>query len=252
MSVKEEEENDDEIKFPHLTRDHVMNCSFSSWHAKFKHISPRARVIKPLPVSFIQYLNEDGLMLPQDSQTIGKLTLLDSDSESDGSGSDFVDEGFSEEDPSETFSELHEEIKSVMTALGGSVVPKLNWSSPKDALWITADKTLKCTSPNDIYMLLKSSDFIVHDLERAFESCQEDDPAPMGINEYELVLKKWFNAQPSMEFRCFVQDSTLVAVSQRDVNHYDFLQQQTTQIVALAARLFEDHLRNNFPDSNCK
>lgn len=241
------EEN--KISFPYLTRNHIMNCSFSAWHAKFKNISPRARVIKPLPISFIQYLNEDGLMLPQDSKSVGKFEELDSDSET--SASSFEDEGFSEEDPTETFKELHEQIEQCMAALGGAVVPKLNWSSPKDALWITADKTLKCTSPNDIYLLLKSSDFIVHDLEQAFESC-DDEPEALLPNEFELVLKKWFNAQPSMEFRCFVKDSKLIAVTQRDTNHYDFLSTQTTEIVRLASNMFKNHLRERFPDPHCK
>lgn len=249
---------ENEIKFPYLTREHIMHCSFSAWHAKFKHISPRARVIKPLPLSFIEYLNEDGLVLPQDSRTITKKIeeLLDSDA---SDTSDFEDEGFSEEDPTESFVELHEQIQREMRALGGAVVPKLNWSTPKDALWITADKTLKCTSPNDIYLLLKSSDFIVHDLERAFESCDGEGAdgdhggpvTPLRLHEHELVLKKWFNAQPSMEFRCFVKEGRLVAISQRDVNHYAFLTQQTEQIVLLASRLHRDHLADHFPDPNC-
>ena len=29
--------------------------------------------------------------------------------------------------------------------LGGAVVPKLNWSAPKDAIWLSPDKQLKCT-----------------------------------------------------------------------------------------------------------
>lgn len=233
-----------DIAFPYLSREHVMNCSFSFWHARFRHISPRARIIRPLPVSFLQYLNEDGLMLPQDSRTVGKLEELSSDS-----GSEFEDEGFSEEDPTESFQELHERIRKEMEALGGAVVPKLNWSSPKDALWITADKTLKCTSPSDIYLLLKSSDFIVHDLEEPFKACNGE-PMPMKADEYELVLKKWFNAQPSMEFRCFVKDSHLVAVSQRDINYYDFLTSTTSDVASLAARMLEEHLKHGFPDPN--
>lgn len=239
---------DNGIKFPYLTRKHVLNCSFSAWHSKLKHISPRARIIKPLPGSFIRYLNEDGLMLPQDYKVEAKIEQLDSESDSHTT---FGDEGFSEEDPTDAFQELHEQIGSSIKALGGSVVPKLNWSSPKDALWISADKTLKCTSPSDIYLLLKSSDFIVHDLEQAFESC-DDDSRPLGTHEFELVLKKWFNAQPSMEFRCFVKESRLIAVSQRDVNFYDFLADESPHIMRLALSLVDDHLRSKFPDPNCR
>ena len=34
-------------------------------------------------------------------------------------------------DPTATFKELHDEIESIISELGGSVVPKLNWSSPR-------------------------------------------------------------------------------------------------------------------------
>ncbi|CCG80865.1 Cell division cycle protein 123 [Taphrina deformans PYCC 5710] len=234
-----------EIKFPYLTRAHVMNCSFSRWHGKYKHISPRARVIKPLPAAFIQYLNEDGLMLPQDSRTMKRFEALSSDSEA----SDFEDEGFEEEDPTDAFRELHDTIEREIRALGGAVVPKLNWSTPKDALWITADKTLKCTSPDDIYLLLKSSDFIVHDLDHAFDDCVDGAAEALAPPEVELVLKKWFNAQPSMEFRCFVGARRLVAVSQRDVNHYDFLEAEGGTLLRLAQDLYGRHLAT-FPDPN--
>ena len=48
-------------------------------------------------------------------------------------------------------------------------MPKLNWSAPKDACWISATNSMECRSANDVYLLLKSSDFVVHDLEQVFE-----------------------------------------------------------------------------------
>jgi len=52
------------------------------------------------------------------------------------------------------------------------VVPKLDWSAPKDATWISATNSMECRTPNDVY-LLKSSDFITHDLEQAFDGCED-------------------------------------------------------------------------------
>jgi len=46
----------------------------------------------------------------------------------------------------------------------GAVFPKLNWSSPKDATWISTTGTLKCETVSEIFLLLKSSDYITHDL----------------------------------------------------------------------------------------
>jgi hypothetical protein len=69
---------------------------------------------------------------------------------------------------------LHDKIKSTIAELDGSVVPKLNWSAPKDATWISATNSMECQVPNDIYLLLKSSDFVTHDLEHAFDDCEDE------------------------------------------------------------------------------
>lgn len=70
---------------------------------------------------------------------------------------------------------------------------------------------LKCTAPSEVYTLLKSSDFISHDLDRAkvFEGCellQGEDPE----YELELVLRKWYPVDRSRELRCFVRREILL------------------------------------------
>ena len=40
----------------------------------------------------------------------------------------------------------------------------LNWSCPKDATWVAFNNNLKCSNLSQLYLLLKSSDFVVHDL----------------------------------------------------------------------------------------
>ncbi len=55
-----------------------------------------------------------------------------------------------------------------------------------------------------------------------------------------LVLRAFFNPLPSLEFRCFVKDRTLVAITQRDLNHYAFLNSLRGAIVARVQELFAD------------
>ena len=50
-------------EFPPLTGQDVVNCSFSSWYAKYHRLSPRARIIKPLPEEFLSFLKSDGIVL---------------------------------------------------------------------------------------------------------------------------------------------------------------------------------------------
>jgi hypothetical protein len=122
-------------------------------------------------------------------------------------------------------------------------------------------QALKCQCPADVYLLLKSSEFISHDLDHAFDECidyepekdeepvedaatspppqddlaelaaqlalqeqhtsatdsSDDDEGPTSPtrrknspNEFELVLKKWFEMPKSQEWRCFVKDRELV------------------------------------------
>jgi len=89
----------------------------------------------------------------------------------------------------------------------------LNWSSPKDATWIHDSHTMNCHTVGDIYLLLKSSDFIIHDLLHAWDNVQN---IPVNhVTKYQLILRKWSQLHPSMEFRCFVSYHTLIAISQR-------------------------------------
>ena len=71
---------------------------------------------------------------------------------------------------------------------------------------------MKCTSPADVYSLLKSSDFVTHDLsvDSVFDGCVDGDGVPEGGYRLELVLRKWFAMDPSREMRAFVRDSVLV------------------------------------------
>lgn len=90
--------------------------------------------------------------------------------------------------------------------------------SLQDASWILpASSPLKCTSPSDVYLLLKSSDFISHDIseEHVFDGCEtetESQHSEMPPYELELVLRKWYAVDRSRELRCFVRQNVLLGI----------------------------------------
>jgi hypothetical protein len=107
---------------------------------------------------------------------------------------------------------------------------------------------MECRTPNDIYLLLKSSDFVTHDLAHAFDDT-EDSPETPHI-PYHLVLRKWIMLNPSVEFRCFVRNRTLIALCQRDLNHFEFLFNMQGKLRDAIQEFFELRLKDTFPDPN--
>lgn len=192
------------LPFPPITASHILNCSFHTWHSLFRSLTPKARLV-PLTQPFLEYLRADGIVLPPEANA-------------DDSGYEDEDEEHENTDPSGQWPGIHESIRATIDTLGGKVIPKLNWSAPKDATWISATNDMECRTPNDVYLLLKSSDFITHDLEQAFDGCVDQAEIP-----YHLVLRKSFNLNPALEFRCFVRNKRLIAISQREMNYFEFL-----------------------------
>lgn len=139
-------------------------------------------------------------------------------------------------------------------------MPKLNWSAPKDATWMIAGNSMECRAPGDVYLLLKSSDFITHDLDLAFDGCVDDSP-PSGpsasgagpaqaVVPYTLVLRKTVASfNPACEFRCFVRERQLLCLCQRDLNHYEFLGAMVPMLRARIQGFFDEVLRDTFPDA---
>lgn len=78
---------------------------------------------------------------------------------------------------------------------------------------LPASSPLKCTSPADVYTLLKSSDFISHDTDPAsvFDGVEQENNSSSGPPyELELVLRKWYPVDHSRELRCFVRREQLI------------------------------------------
>ncbi|KAL2255204.1 hypothetical protein VTK26DRAFT_3869 [Humicola hyalothermophila] len=277
-----------ELRFPPVTRDHILHCSYDYWFPKYRTCCIRSRII-PLTPEFISYIREDGIILADESGRNGDEdtgTAASEDDDDDWEPSftsstypppprDPESESESDDDdeepprparlpPNRRFPTLHAEINSAIEALGGAAAPKLNWSSPKDATWISRHpNTVKCTSANDVYILLKSSSFITHDLDHAFDGTTGGPPSSPSSSRHHhqqqqdqsqqppftpvLVLRSFFNPLPSLEFRCFVKDRSLIAITQRDLNYYAFLDSLRPQIILRARELFS-RLRLTFPD----
>ncbi|AEO68964.1 uncharacterized protein THITE_2054748 [Thermothielavioides terrestris NRRL 8126] len=263
-----------ELRFPPVTRDHILHCSYDYWFPKYRTSCIRSIII-PLTPEFVDYLRADGIILADDEGDNGTASDSDFDSDSDAA-TDAEDEGPlppHRQPPNRLFPSLHAEINKAIAALGGAAAPKLNWSSPKDATFISRHpNTMKCTTANDVYLLLKSSNFITHDLDHAFDDTTTTTTTTTTTKEEEeeaeekeeaaafrpvLVLRAFFSPLPSLEFRCFVAARTLLAISQRDhTTHYAFLPALRRQIVARARELFRaaggrpGGMQRTFPDDN--
>lgn len=196
------------IEFPLLRAEEVDACAIESWYNNYAaHTIPTLFV--HLSTDFIDYLGEDSIFIPGLEQyDIFKLILYRNGGEYDvDSDTDSEEEEVSQTQPRE-FPGLDLEIKNCIKEMGGEVFPKLNWSSPKDAAWIAFGNSLSCRTPADVYLLLKSSDFITHDLYHPYEDCISVQKQTV----FSLALREWRAEliNPSLEFRCFIKDRDLI------------------------------------------
>ncbi|KAL8813058.1 MAG: hypothetical protein Q9223_007140 [Gallowayella weberi] len=142
------------LPFPPVTRSHILHCSYHHWRPKYRSITPKARLI-PLTAPFLAYLRSDGIILPPDPPaSAADLSSTDTDSgifssNSTSDTSDAEDSDAEDPDPSTQWPEIHAKITSTIAELGGNIIPKLNWSAPKDATWINATNSMECKSAND-------------------------------------------------------------------------------------------------------
>jgi len=225
----------------------VINCMFTNWYPCFKDVTIKSIAI-PLSESVCEYLLSDGVVLPdeKDSQR--------SDLTSDVAGDDEVDwENETEYNTlvPPSFADLEEEVICCIEALGGSVFPKLDWSSPKDAAWISFDRTLRCHCLRDILLLLKSSDFVTHDLTIPFEHCADmPDSSKLFVNRH-LILRQWQDISAESEFRCFVQNSIVIGISQRHLGiHFPHLNVEKETICSDILHFYHTYIEGKFADAD--
>ncbi|EGC29907.1 hypothetical protein DICPUDRAFT_158438 [Dictyostelium purpureum] len=253
-------------------------CQFQNWYDKFKAVT-FSSVIIPLPKIFIDYLQSDDFSfgngdfpefrvedndLLDDNNWSTPTTITKPDPKYYQSNSDNEEESDDDDDDDEEeeenssknkrvikqtdFPELLDKIKTAIEKMGGTVIPKLNWSAPKDAIWMNTYNSLKCTTPTDIFLLLKSSDYINHDLLQYKIKEEEDDNT---TTPFVLVLRKWQNLHPSMEFRCYVKDNKLIGISQRDTSTYfNFLKDKKDKILNAIINFYDNSIKEKFNSSS--
>ncbi|CAK0826469.1 unnamed protein product [Prorocentrum cordatum] len=222
----------------------ILACQFGSWYDHFRaaRVTFKSEII-PLPEDFVNFLTADGIMLPSDRPDDASDSSFE---EAHGAKEDDGDEGSLDVSELASYAALHARIKDAIARFDGGVLPKLNWSSPKDAQWVHG--TLQCSTPQEVIMLLKASDFVSHDLCNSFDLC-----APVGRrrpDEFTLVLRKWYDLHESGEFRCFVHSSRLVAVSQRQTGScfpHLACHEETEAIGGAVRDFFEKHVLSGFP-----
>lgn len=234
---------------------HVESCKFSNWCGLFPGSVPKHRVIRPLPSEFVGYLEQDGIKLPgfeQEKSTYTDAVVRNDENEySDWEDEDGEEAGAGAEcvDPIRDFPALHKQINDAIKELG-AVAPKLNWSAPRDATWILPNNTMRCTEINELYLLLNASNYIMYDLQDAFDGCVDNnsqDERP----EYELVLRQWFDINPALEFRVFIRDGTVIGVSQRDLNYYTFLEPLVNEFKDTIDEFVQETFLDKFPENSC-
>lgn len=219
----------------------INACAYSHWSKYFEDHIPAAKIFKNVPQAFLDYLRSESIRLPN-SAIIDRV-----EANSDNDYSDWEDEESSSIDPVAPFMDFHQELQSLVSKWR-KVVVKLNWSAPKDAKWILINNSLECTCVNDIYLLLNASDHITHDLNgHIYDECEDKDTGESL--EPELVIKKHISElNPALEFRLFVRGGEIIAASQRDLNHYQFLEGLKEKIRSTISKFHRNVLsQSKFP-----
>ncbi|XP_055543995.1 cell division cycle protein 123 homolog [Wyeomyia smithii] len=216
-------------------------CMLSSWYEQFEKNTIKSYII-PIPDDVLEYLRQDMVILPKEcanlnstsdaSETMHFNSYNDQFNEND-------DEDEEEEDCQPEFPEFSEKLTAAIRKLGGSAFLKSDWHCPKDAQWITLGQTLCVKDITDVYQLLKASSF-----------CKEDFAERSAVNQrgYHVVLKKWRDIHPGSEFRCFVKNKSLVAISPRHwPSYHEHIAAERSDIVSDIVSLFKEKIKERFP-----
>ncbi|OAD53503.1 hypothetical protein WN48_09843 [Eufriesea mexicana] len=187
-------------------------CSFASWYPLFYKNSLRATIIC-IPDEVLKYLEHDAFVLPVEATS----SILQNTEWMDGSPV------INEEHPDEvqpTFPQFSKKIQDVIDEYG-AVFIKSNWSSP-----------LVYRIAQDLNSVKNYTNY-----ETPVKSC--------------LVLKQWRDINPCTEFRCFVIQNELIAISQRDISqYYSYNESEKYNIQIDIKSLFMEHIKNMFPLNN--
>ena len=232
----------------------VDACAIDQWYNEFSKVTFESKIL-PLPKQVLDYLRSDaGIILPiecdQDNTESTKSEEWEEETSNlpDVANSEIEDQTLQR--PS--FPDFALLVRRVIADLGGAVIPKLNWSAPRDASWIGLANSLKCTTLSEIFLLLKSSEFIIHDLTQPYKDCANQPIPCKKDSSYVLVLRRWSDKiNPGSEFRCFVKNHQLIAVSQRDnTQHYPYIKKDKESIKRDIKTFFIEHVYSKLISSH--
>jgi len=235
------------------SRSEVLACQISSWYPTFSKLPPQnalqrksvifRTVIIDLPDDFKDFLLADGVQLPEGTKA---STCLSNETQSWSSESENGVGDTAEPSTERIFSfpDLNEKIQLAIDEMGGEVFPKLNWSAPRDATWMNGGR-MSCSTPGDVYLLIKSSDFCSYDVNQALHAVSTEEDCTESDFQLQLALRKFFTIHPQQEFRCFVKSRKLIAISQRQASqHYPQLSDDMERYVDLLCDFFDSVLRD--------
>eukprot|EP01036_Dinobryon_divergens_P023655 gene23656-32027_t len=218
-----------------------MECQFSSWYGFFEKETIKSTTVT-LTTDFIDYLKEDGVHIPGNS--IYERDELSDDDELREVNN--CDEGV----PSQYKlpSNIEEQIETVLKSSNRGVFVKTNWSAPIDAAWLFGG-SLKCRRVEDILLLLKSSERITFDIEHMFDKCKNSQRKKP--DEYTLVIRRWADLLPSMEFRIFIRSNNIVGICQRNCSTYfPYLLAERNKIADIINAFYSSIVKGRFPLSS--
>lgn len=258
----------------------VDSCRYSAWYPIFRNYVTDSVVI-PAPQPFVDYLESESIRLPQavtqleansdneysdwedaevlhlhadagissdagDAASARKHTKLDGASGGDSDDS-MLEPINTSGGITDAFASMHDQVVAAIARLG-PVSPKMNWSAPKDAKWMLPNNVLRCTDASDVYLVLNASSHIAHDLHLAYDDTGSD----VEPSTFELVLRQYIPFNTALEFRVFVRQRKIIAVSQRDPNYYQFLPDLQPELRLQIDGFFADVFApSEFPTDAC-
>jgi hypothetical protein len=115
-------------------------------------------------------------------------------------------------------------------------------------VWLTTAGNLRCANADEVLLLLKASDAVAHDLCYAYDQCADAASSDAPPTPPQLVLKRWLELRPAMEFRCFARNRRLVGISQRHTcDHWPFLCAMKRQLSEQLDIFHDEHVADVFP-----
>jgi len=232
-----------------MLKSDVLACQKQIWYPKFKKYCIRTEFLE-CTKEVLDYLTSDQtIRLPNDAGGFKEpkpdlFGQINSDEEWSDWSED--EESANQSEVIHPFPEFGQRIQKIIMGMKKRVVPKLNWSCPSDAKWQMPDNTVRCMTVNDIFLLLKSSDKINHDLTYPFEYCEDttdDDTEGVKIT---LALQRFAKLKPISEFRCFVRNGMFIAFCSRDTAFHQNLPEKMDDLQPKIERFIEEEVIPNF------